>query len=117
MVRRPIIPEDVRRFILASIPSVPYLEALLLLRGAGAAGIDSAGLASGLYLSNKAAGGLLTLLCEKGVAERLSEPGRVRFAPPVPLAALIDRLAAVYADNLIGVSMLIHSTSARLPGT
>src|SRR3569832_623955 len=29
---RPPIPDDVRRFILASVPSVPYLEAMLLLR-------------------------------------------------------------------------------------
>jgi hypothetical protein len=114
MVSRPIIPEDVRRLIMTAIPSVPYLEALLLLRSAGAAGLDAATLAAGLYVSTKSAGGLLTLLCEAGVAERLPAPGQVRYAPPAPMAALIERLAEVYADNLIGVSMLIHSTSARL---
>ena len=28
------IPEDIRRFVLTSIPSVPFLEALLLMRAA-----------------------------------------------------------------------------------
>jgi hypothetical protein len=29
---KPSIPEDLRRFVLTSIPSVPFLEALLLMR-------------------------------------------------------------------------------------
>ena len=32
------IPEDVRRFVLTSIPSVPFLEALLLMRANPAQG-------------------------------------------------------------------------------
>lgn len=113
MVNRPLIPDDVRRFILTAVPSVPYLEALLLLRGSDADGVDATTLAAGLYLSEKAAAALLAQLRSAGVAEQLPcAPGTVRYAPVPTLAALIERLATVYADNLIGVSMLIHSTSA-----
>ena len=113
MVTRPPIPDDVRRFILTAIPSVPYLEALLLLRGSGETGASAATLAAGLYLSETAAASLLAQLRAAGVAEQNpGAAGTLRYAPAAALASLIDRLAAVYADNLVGVSMLIHSTSA-----
>lgn len=110
---RPAIPADVRDFILKAVPSVPYLEALLLLRGAGAAGLSAGALAAGLYVSEQAAGALLGQLGAADVAGATAMDGVVRYAPPDDVAALIDRLAGVYADNLIGVSMLIHSTSSR----
>ena len=41
---RSAIPDDVRRFILTSVPSVPYLEAMLLLRGEPQAAWDASAL-------------------------------------------------------------------------
>lgn len=111
---RPAIPDDVRRFILTAIPSVPYLEALLLMRGAGPVGWEAPALAAGLYLDESAANELLMQL--RASAVTVPDPGAagsVRYAPAAPLAAIIDRLADVYADNLIGVSMLIHSTMGK----
>ncbi|MDB5963228.1 MAG: hypothetical protein JWP59_4522 [Massilia sp.] len=111
---RAAIPDDVRRFVLLAIPSVPYLEALLLMRGAGPVAFDAAALAAGLYLDEGAAGDLMAQLRAAGVtAPAPGAAGRVRYAPAAPLAAMIDRLANVYADNLVGVSMLIHSTNGK----
>ena len=38
MAREPI-PEELRRFILTSVPSVPFVEALLVFRGANGAAV------------------------------------------------------------------------------
>jgi hypothetical protein len=56
------VPEDLKRFILTSIPSIPFLEALLLLR---AARRDWAveEIAHRLYLSEKSAADALEGLC------------------------------------------------------
>jgi len=96
-----------------AVPSVPYLEAMLLLRGAGADGLDAGALAAGLYIDAEAASALLEQLREAGVAGAAAADGTIRYAPREEVAALVDRLARVYADNLIGVSMLIHSTSGQ----
>ncbi len=111
---RPNIPDDVRRFILLAIPSVPYLEALLLMRRGGPVGWRAGALASGLYLSEKAAAGLLAQLHTAGVVAADGADGNsFRYAPAADLAAMIDQLADIYAVNLIGVSTLIHSTSGK----
>jgi hypothetical protein len=65
MTREPI-PEDVRRFILTSITSVPYLEAMLLLRNEPAQSWDRRSVAQRLYISEKAAAELLADLCAAG---------------------------------------------------
>jgi hypothetical protein len=65
MTREPI-PEDVRRFILTSITSVPYLEAMLLLRNEPARSWDHGSVAQRLYISEKAAAEPLSDLCAAG---------------------------------------------------
>lgn len=114
------IPDEVRRFILTSIPSVPYLEAMLLLRGAPEDEWDSKRVAQRLYVSEKVAAELLSSLYEAGVLVLSDQSpaageGRPRlycYRPTADaLAAIIDQLASVYAKNLIGVTNLIHANS------
>jgi hypothetical protein len=113
-VRAALIPDEVRRFILAAIPSVPFLEAMLLMRRAGPVNWGVTDLARGLYLSDKVAAGLLDQLHGAGVIVLESTPPHsYRYAPSAELAANIDQLAEVYADNLIGVSNLIHSSTGK----
>lgn len=113
-VREAVIPDDVRRFILMAVPSVPYLEAVLLMRRAGPASWGTAELARGLYLNDKAAAALLEQLLAAGVsAADPARAGNCLYAPSAELAAMIDRVAEVYASNLIGVSTLIHSTTGK----
>lgn len=102
------MPDDVRRFILTSIPSVPYLEALLLLRGSSTRPWDATQVAGRLYVPERAAEELLAILEQAGVAAR--EPEGFRYAPRTPeLVQVIDALATSYAQNLVGVTDLIHS--------
>ena len=114
MNREPI-PEDVRRFILTSITSVPHLEALLLLRSAPQQSWDGQTVAQRLYISEKAAKELLADLCAAGfliVTERA--PSLYRYHPHSDeLREMINRLADAYAKNLVEVTNLIHSKTGR----
>lgn len=108
---RPAIAANVRRFITQSIPSVPYLEALLLMRSAGSRGLNVASLAKALYVNHKTAAALLTQLKDAALIEFAPAPAveHYCYAPRPEHAELINRLAEEYANNLIGVSMLIHA--------
>lgn len=110
-----MIPDDIRRFIVQCIPSVPFLEALLLLRESGCKEWDSAQLAQRLYLDTPTAGVLLAQLTRTGLL-RLEESATPRYvyAPRTQqLNILVDQLAAVYGQNLVEVSTLIHLKTNR----
>lgn len=106
------IPEATQRLILLAIPSVPYLEALLLLRAAPDLCWDAARAGARLYLGEKAAQGLLDQLQQAGLAAPGPTPGTVCYAPHGEhMRELVDGLAQAYSRNLIGVTQLIHSKS------
>jgi hypothetical protein len=109
----PELPEDVRRFILTSIPSVPYLEALLLLRAQPAQSWDAGQLARRLYVPDRTGAELLQLLRDSGIAQPASGDDALRYAPSAELAALLDRVAQAYATELVAVTGLIHSRIDR----
>lgn len=105
---RPELPADLRRFILTSIPSVPYLEAALLLRAEKQRDWAAADLARRLYLPEPQAAALLQDLHGAGIVT--GEAGKMRYAPVTDeLAAVLDVLASEYAANLVGITDLIHS--------
>ena len=109
------IPDDVRRFVLTSLPSVPHLEALLLFHGAPQAPRHAREVARLLYTAERAAAELLEHLCEAGMlaCDRAADP-LYRYEPRDPaLHEMIDRLAAVYASNLIAVTNLIHDSTHK----
>lgn len=102
------VPDDLRRFILTSVPSVPFLEALLLLR-TGEREWPLPEVAQRLYLSEPATAQALERLCEAGMAVR-GTSGLYRFRPGTEeLRGMVDRLAVHYARDLVGVTALIHS--------
>jgi hypothetical protein len=106
------LPADLRRFILTSIPSVPYLEAVLLLRADPGQAWGAAQLARRLYVPESSGAELLALLRASGVAAE-AEAGTVRYAPADDLGQLLDGLAAAYANDLVAVTRLIHSRIDR----
>src|SRR3954470_22190335 len=107
------IPDEVRRFILTSIPSVPYLEALLLLRAEPARPWDSHHLAGRLYIGQGQAQELLEAMQQAGITSRSHASGFM-YEPADPArVALIDALADTYSHNLVGVTDLIHSRLDR----
>ena len=106
-----MIPGDVRRFLLATIPTVPHLEALLLLRGRPEPW-PLAQLSSRLYVD----AGNATLLLDDLIASGLAVAGNggYRYAPAdAAVADTIDALAALYARQMVVVAELIHSSSDR----
>jgi len=110
-MHRPPIPDDIIRFILLCIPSVPYLEAMLLLRSNSNLRWDCSQVAQRLYLSESAAQTLLSELHAGGMLE-IVDPALAlyRYQPKSDdLRCIIDQLADMYAKNLIGVTNLIHS--------
>lgn len=115
-MNRPPIPEDLRRFVLTSVPSVPFLEALLLLRANPGQQWTGEMLAGRLYTSERTALGLLDELCRSGMAGPCPAPHEncYLYTPASDeLRERIDRLAEVYARHLVDVTNLIHSTLDR----
>lgn len=108
------IAPEIRRFILGRIPSVPHLEALLLLRNEPREwGADA--VAERLYIGEQAATVLLGELVAGGMLEATAEsPRRYCYRPrSETLRNLLDELAATYATHLVEVTQLIHSKTDR----
>lgn len=106
------IPDAVRRFVLTNIASVPHLEALLLLR-ADPRAWSTGELAQRLYTSDKNAARLLADLCHLGMAEPAAQ-GSVRYAPQsAATGAMLDEVARHYAQHLVAMTHLIHSSVDR----
>lgn len=106
------LPEDIRRFILTSVPSVPYLEAILLLRTDPDVGWDVRRLASRLYVAERQAAEVLSALAAAGIAqsEEQGDTALFRYAPATAeLRERLDALAQAYLANLVGVTDLIHA--------
>lgn len=61
MLREPI-PEKVRRFILTSVPSVPFVEALLLFRNDPEAALEASFVARKLYIGEAVAADVIAQL-------------------------------------------------------
>jgi len=114
MHREPI-PEELHRFILTSVRSVPVVEAVLLFRAAKGGPLDVRRLAQRLYLPEKQAVEIVAELHEAGVLAREADlPDCYRYAPASPeLGAMLEMLAHFYASNLVDVTRLIHSSTAR----
>lgn len=108
------IPEDLRRFVLTSIPSVPFLEALLLMRANPDHAWRRDTLARRLYVREKTAEDLLADLCTARIAVPCQDAEAYRYAPAdAGLRDRIDRLADLYATHLVEVTHLIHSSLDR----
>lgn len=111
-MKRAELPADIRRFILTSVPSVPYLEAILLLRTEPDAAWEVRQVAGRLYVGEKQAAELLAALAEAGIAHcnPQEDAALFRYAPSTAeLRELLDALAQAYSANLVGVTDLIHS--------
>lgn len=109
-----MIPDDVRRFVLTSVPSVPYAEAALLFHRAPRSERTCVEVARALYLAEPKAAALLDQLYDAGILAIRQPEGLYRFAPrEAALAEAIDRLAETYASDMIGVTHLIHDATGK----
>lgn len=111
MPREPI-PEELHRFLLTSVPSVPFVEALLLLREARGEAMETATIARRLYMPEHSAATVVEQLAAAGIVQPIGGAAH-RFAPQPELAAIVEMLAAFYRSHLVEVSDLIHSKTGR----
>jgi hypothetical protein len=103
----PMIPEVIQRFILTSIDSVPYLEAILMLRYDPTEAWTPKRLAETLYINENKAEEILTNLYSGKFVNK--DNGSYSFDPAsLDLKQKIDQLAEIYTSNLIEVTNLIH---------
>ncbi|MEO6276992.1 hypothetical protein [Roseateles sp.] len=107
MSKPPNIPDDVRRFILTGVPSVPFAEAVLLLRRRAGEKLDASAVAKSLYVPQRTANELLVLGLDSGVLSR-DEAGYCYQPRDEELARAWDRFANCYGTHLIAVTQLIH---------
>lgn len=109
------IPDELKRFILLSIPSVPYLEAVLLLHSDPGKTWDFKEILRRLYLDDTAGEALFPELKAGGIlAVDPDRPSQCQYRPRTEaLRQMIDLLAVVYPKNLVEVSQMIHSKLSR----
>lgn len=107
--------DDLRDFIL-SIPSIPYLEAILLLKGPPVRPWASETIGKRLYLAKDQVGIILRKLCAAHICSTVSnQPDQYIYQPEsAELDDLICRLITFYAHNLIEVTNLIHANSSQM---
>jgi hypothetical protein len=102
------IPGEVRRYLLGNVPSVPFLEAALLLRAEPESEWDAATLARRLYVRQRDAEELLAALRTAHLALPAGET-TCRYTRDPELRKTLDAVANAYAANLFEVTELIHS--------
>jgi hypothetical protein len=108
------LPQEVQRFILLSIPSVPYLEALLLTRKEKHRAWYASDVAQRLYIGEPLAAELLGQLHAAGIVAPDAAAGAYRYAPGTEeLEQLLPLLEQCYATNLVEVTVLVHSKSGK----
>lgn len=106
------LPDDIRRFILA-LPSIPYLETILVVRESSQQEWTANDVAQRLFLNEEKISGILQDLCRSGICAVTGEKGDTFVYRPQSedLAKLIGRVAQYYARNLIEVTHIVHSNS------
>jgi len=106
------IPDNLRRYLLASSLTVPHVEAILLLRHDPQTSWSAQALASRLYLPDRRARQLLDELVEMRIAAS-ADAQQFAYRPQnAELASLLDLLAAAYASQLVEVTRLIHTAAS-----
>jgi Mn-dependent DtxR family transcriptional regulator len=106
------IPEGVRRFILAHIPSVPHLEAVRLLWSTPQTTHTTNSIARSLYVSDETAATLMGDLVNMGVAKQTAD-GYLCEPRGAEIATAVDDLLRCYQHDLVAVSKLIHDPTSR----
>lgn len=106
------IPDDVRRFVLGTMTSVPHLEALLLLHAQPGQCWSPVDLARRLYVDETSVANLLVDLRDAQLVRDTDEGWCFRPAD-AHLAATVGQLASVYSRQVVAITELIHSSSDR----
>jgi predicted ArsR family transcriptional regulator len=106
--------EDVLRFLLDRIESVPHLEALLLMWQSPQASWTREEMATRLYVAPEAAAQLMGDLARHGLVTVGAEsPPVYRYAAEWDEGGLLmPKIAATYSRQLVRVAQLLHSKAS-----
>jgi hypothetical protein len=107
------LPDEVRRFLLTSIPTVPHLEMLLLLWRDPTQWSDER-IAARLYISEQLAGRIAEDLFKADFFECEGHPALYRCRRTPSLSALLAAVDRAYSQSLREVSLFIHSNPNRM---
>lgn len=109
------ISNDIKHFILTSIPSIPYLEAILLLRNNIEQEWDITQVAKRLFINDKDAAIILSQLKNAGMIVIVNKNlNYYQYQPKSDdLKQTIDHLAETYSTHLVEVTNLIHSNTNK----
>ena len=113
---KPPIPDAVRRFLLTYIPTVPHLEALLLVWRGDRPTWSTEEIATRLYIGDAQARGYLDELLQAGLVETDAD---ARFRPrrdQPALASLLSDVERTYSRRVCDVAELIHANSEQRGG-
>lgn len=106
--------DDLRNFI-QSIPSIPYLEAILLLKEPPVRSWSSETVGKRLYLAKDQVSMIMGRLCDAHICSTVQAHADQYIYHPesMELDDLICRLIDFYAHNLIEVTNLIHANVSQ----
>jgi hypothetical protein len=108
--RAPVQCRKISSFILEKIDSVAQLEALLLMRANRDEEWSAGTLAKRLYISESETAAILTALSARDFLQSGSDTLLFRYKPSsLPFQLMVDRLAELYAKQLVPITNLIHS--------
>jgi hypothetical protein len=106
--------DAVRRFVLINVPTVPHMEALLLLWRERGIEWSADEIARRLFVAPARAAILANELCDAGLLDCHGEPKRYRCRhEPASLCSLLAEVDAAYSRHLRQVTELIHSDLDR----
>jgi N-acetylmuramoyl-L-alanine amidase len=108
------IPPEVRHFMMTSIPSIPHLEALMLARASTPDRWNAPSLAERLYITQARAAKVLADLHADGMLLHDAASSTYYYQRHAHAKGeIIERVATLYASNLVGITVLIHSKTER----
>ena len=106
------IPNEVEQFLLATIDTVPHLEALLLIFQNPQTVWSVEDLAARIYVDSPQAAAVLDDLTRRRLIARVeqSSPATYQFIAGSPAETeLLDKVAQAYRTQLVQVARFIHS--------
>lgn len=105
---------EVEQFLLASIDTVPHLEALLLIFQTPATAWTVAALAARIYVSDRQAAAILDDLARRSLIVRVEpSPPKYQYIPRSQAQTeLLDQVAQSYRTQLVQVTRFIHSNAS-----
>lgn len=107
------LPDEVHRFLLERVPTVPHLETLLLLWRDPRRAWQTEVIAARLYVAPETARPLLDELRDAGLLEEDEGPGLYRLRLESSLTRVLSLLEQAHARRLREVTAVIHANARR----